>query len=54
MIGYPLAPLRREVAFLALHLHWPQQELLDMDHRDRREWVRQTLGLIALSTNRPG
>ncbi len=34
-----------EVAFLGYYLHWPQSQLLDMEHRDRREWVRQVSGI---------
>jgi hypothetical protein len=33
--------LTEEVAFLSYYLHWPHDELLNMEHRDRREWVRQ-------------
>jgi hypothetical protein len=33
--------LTEEVAFLSYYLHWSHDELLDLEHRDRREWVRQ-------------
>jgi hypothetical protein len=33
--------LTEEVAFLGYYLHWPHDQLLGMEHRDRREWVRQ-------------
>jgi len=29
------------VAFLSYYLHWDHDHLLDLEHRDRREWVRQ-------------
>jgi hypothetical protein len=29
------------VAFLSYYLHWDHDQLLDLEHRDRREWVRQ-------------
>lgn len=29
------------MAFLAYHLHWPLNQLLDLEHADRRDWVRQ-------------
>lgn len=29
------------MAFLSYYLHWSQADLLDLEHRDRREWVRQ-------------
>jgi hypothetical protein len=33
--------LTEEMAFLAYHLHWPLNQLLDLEHADRRGWVRQ-------------
>ncbi|WP_353582939.1 MULTISPECIES: DUF6760 family protein [unclassified Mycobacterium] len=29
------------MAFLGYYLHWPHDQLLDLEHGDRREWVRQ-------------
>jgi Family of unknown function (DUF6760) len=29
------------VAFLSYYLHWPRDDVQAMEHRDRREWVRQ-------------
>jgi hypothetical protein len=29
------------VAFLSYYLHWPRDDVMAMEHRDRREWVRQ-------------
>lgn len=29
------------MAFLSYYLHWQHDELLLMEHHDRREWVRQ-------------
>jgi hypothetical protein len=29
------------VAFLAYHFHWPMSEILDLEHADRRRWVRE-------------
>lgn len=39
MVGYPLAQLTEEVAFIAYHFHWPAAEIMDLEHRDRRHWV---------------
>jgi len=39
--GYPLSQLYEEVAFIAYHFHWPQAEILDLEHSDRRRWVEQ-------------
>lgn len=38
-IAYPLHHLRREVAFLAYHLHWSLGECLALPHADRVGWV---------------
>lgn len=41
MIGYPLTQLYEEVAFIAYHFHWSQAELMDLEHRTRRQWVTE-------------
>lgn len=40
-LAYPLPQLRSEVAFLAYHFHWALQDILDLAHGDRAEWVGQ-------------
>ena len=39
VVGYPLDQIREEVAYLAYYLHWQHEELLNMEHGDRRMWV---------------
>lgn len=39
MTVYPEDQLYEELAFLAYHLHWPYEELLNLDHLERRRWV---------------
>ena len=41
VLGYPLAALYEEVAFIAFHFHWPLPQLLDLDHGERRRWVEE-------------
>ena len=41
MIGYPLKRLYEEVAFIAYHFHWSSQEIMNLEHADRRQWVKQ-------------
>ena len=41
VIGYPLERLHEEVAFLAYHFHWSHDELMSLEHADRRHWVEQ-------------
>jgi hypothetical protein len=40
-VGYPLRPLYEEVAFVAFHFHWPPEEILNLEHADRRRWVQE-------------
>jgi hypothetical protein len=42
---YPLEQLHQEVAFIAMHFHWPLEEILQLEHRDRRNWVKQIQSL---------
>lgn len=37
---YPVDDLWDEVAYLAYHLHWPMDALLDLEHRDRTRLIR--------------
>lgn len=39
VIGYPLDQLYEEVAYIAYYLHWPLQEILELEHAERRRWV---------------
>ena len=41
IVGYPLGRLNEEMAFLAYHFHWPLEQILTLEHRDRRTWVSQ-------------
>lgn len=38
---YPSERLHEEVAYLAHHLHWSYDDLMSMEHPDRRRWVDQ-------------
>ncbi len=29
------------MAYLAYYLHWPQDQLLNMEHRERLRWVEE-------------
>ena len=41
MIGYPPDQLLGEVAFIAYQFHWPQREIMELEHADRRRWVAE-------------
>lgn len=40
-VAYPVDQLRSEVAFIAYHMHWSLEEILDLPHRERVQWVGQ-------------
>jgi hypothetical protein len=33
--------LYEEVAYIAYHFHWPLDDILEMEHRERHRWVEQ-------------
>jgi hypothetical protein len=33
--------LRREVAFIAYHFNWPLEEIMALEHAERRRWVTE-------------
>lgn len=39
--GYPLDPLYEEVAFVAYHFHWPHDQVMNLEHAERRRWVAE-------------
>lgn len=41
MKSYPLDALYEEVAFVAYHFHWPRNEVLALEHAERRQWVER-------------
>ena len=45
MLRYPAEALWQEIAFLAYHLHWSMDDLLDLEHMDRVRMVRAVVNL---------
>lgn len=41
MTGYPSDLLYEEVAFVGYYLHWPYQQIMALDHRERQRWVSE-------------
>ena len=39
IVGHPLAELYEEVAFVAYHFHWSLEDIMALDHAERRRWV---------------
>jgi len=38
-LAYPLGQLKSEIAFIAYHFHWSHEELMNLTHPERIEWV---------------
>ena len=47
MLRYPTEALWQEIAYLAYHLHWGLDALLDLEHLDR---VRMVRAVAAMNT----
>lgn len=45
MTRYPSDRLHEEVAYLAYHLSWTYQEVMQLDHRERGRWVTEVARL---------
>jgi hypothetical protein len=41
-----LTQLRQEVAVLALHFHWPYETIMEMEHQERRMWVKEIAAML--------
>lgn len=39
MSGYPLERLAEEVAYIAYHFHWPYEQIMRLEHTERKMWV---------------
>lgn len=42
---YPLEELWDEMAYLAFHLHWDLERILDLEHADRRVLLERVASL---------
>ncbi|WP_368656545.1 DUF6760 family protein [Brevibacillus dissolubilis] len=38
---YPIDKIYEEVSFVAYYFHWPHDEIMSMEHRERRRWCDQ-------------
>jgi hypothetical protein len=41
IISYPLEKLAGEVAYIAYHFHWSLDEILEMEHNERHNWISE-------------
>ncbi|WP_313932037.1 MULTISPECIES: DUF6760 family protein [Nostoc] len=40
-MSYPSDRLYEEVAFVAYHFHWSQNDILNLEHRTRKRWIAE-------------
>jgi hypothetical protein len=38
---YPSEQLFEEVAYLAYYFHWPYDQIMQLEHAERRRWVAE-------------
>lgn len=43
---YATGRIEEEVAYLAYHFHWGIDDILDLEHADRRAYVAQIAALV--------
>ncbi|NLU70559.1 DUF6760 family protein [Streptomyces sp. HNM0574] len=43
---YATDRLHAEIAYVAYHFHWSLEDILDLEHPDRREYTHQIAALI--------
>ena len=41
MTAYPRRQLYEEMAFIAQHFHWSRDQLMALEHAERRRWCRE-------------
>ena len=41
MIGYPLDRIYEEVAFIAYYFHWQFEDVISLEHPERRRWCKE-------------
>jgi hypothetical protein len=46
-VTYPAESLYAEVAYVAYHFGWSREEILDLEHPERREYVARIARLSA-------
>lgn len=43
---YAVDRLYEEIAYVAYHFHWSLEEILDLEHHDRRRWTDGIASLV--------
>jgi hypothetical protein len=45
--------LHQEIAFIAYYLHWSHQEIMELEHRQRRRWCEEISKINAQLSQSP-
>ena len=53
MKAYPRRELYEEMAFIAYHFHWSRDELMELEHAERRRWCREISAINRRLDGRP-
>jgi len=40
-VSYPSSRLFEEVAYIGYYLHWPYDQIMQLEHRERQRWVAE-------------
>jgi hypothetical protein len=51
-VTYAPDRLQQEVAYVAYHFHWGHDEILDLEHPDRRGYVTQIANMVTRASGR--
>jgi len=41
LIGYPIEQVYKEVAFISYYFHWSFEEVMTLEHLERRRWCQE-------------
>jgi transcriptional antiterminator len=45
-VTYATDRIHEEIAYIAYHFHWNLEDILDLEHRDRRQYAEQIGSLV--------
>jgi hypothetical protein len=45
-VTYATDRLHEEIAYVAYHFHWSMDEILDLEHHDRRRFAQEIASLV--------
>ncbi|WP_405805281.1 DUF6760 family protein [Streptomyces sp. NBC_01187] len=47
---YAVDRIHEEIAYIAYHFHWSLEDILDLEHRDRRRYAQEIASLVTRAT----